>query len=170
MMPDMDGYEVVARLKAVRATSSIPIIMVTALIDRAARLAGLDAGVEEFLTKPVDRAELGLRVRNLLRTKELGNALQAHSSLLEEKVHARTAELQQFRKAMDATEDAIFLVDTATLRFTEVNAAACNILGYTREALLRIGPADAVTITPEDLTKLYGDHRSTGSATAYCRK
>ncbi|MBY0445313.1 MAG: response regulator, partial [Burkholderiales bacterium] len=79
MMPGMDGFEVAVILKADPATSNIPIIMVTALDDRSARLAGLNAGAEEFLSKPVDRAELWLRVRNLLRLKAFGDFLQNHS-------------------------------------------------------------------------------------------
>jgi CheY-like chemotaxis protein len=67
MMPGMDGYEVARTLKASSATSNIPIILVTAQSDHSARLAGLDAGAEDFLTKPVGRLELWLRVRNLLR-------------------------------------------------------------------------------------------------------
>lgn len=54
MMPGMDGHELATLLKAEPATSDIPIIMVTAQIDGSARLAGLNAGAEEFLTKPVD--------------------------------------------------------------------------------------------------------------------
>ena len=69
MMPGMDGYQVAAALKGNPATKNIPIIMVTALDDRDARLLGLSAGAEDFLTKPVDRAELCVRVRNLLRLK-----------------------------------------------------------------------------------------------------
>src|SRR6185503_3472181 len=80
MMPGMDGNRLAGILKADPATSSIPIIMLTALIDRSACLAGLDAGVEEFLTKPVDRAELFLRVRNLLRLKALGDLVQSRES------------------------------------------------------------------------------------------
>ena len=76
MMPRMDGCQVASKLKANPATSNIPIIMVTALGDRGTRLSGLNAGAEEFLTKPVDRAELWLRVRNLLRLKELSDALE----------------------------------------------------------------------------------------------
>jgi CheY-like chemotaxis protein len=79
MMPGMDGYEVANRLKTDPATSSIPIIMLTAQDDRCARLAGLTAGAEEFLTKPVDRAELWLRVRNLLHLR----AASAASPLLQ---------------------------------------------------------------------------------------
>ncbi|MEO5658805.1 MAG: response regulator [Polaromonas sp.] len=73
MMSGIDGYEVAGILKAAPATSDIPIIMVTALLDRDTRLAGLSAGAEEFLTKPVERTELLLRVRNLLRLKALGD-------------------------------------------------------------------------------------------------
>jgi DNA-binding response OmpR family regulator len=73
---------------------------VTALADRSARLAGLKAGVEEFLTKPVDRAELWLRVRNLLRLKEYGNFLKGHAELLEQQVQARTAQLQSANQAL----------------------------------------------------------------------
>ncbi len=99
MMPDMDGYQVARALKENPATSNIPVIMLTALTDRDTRLAGLNAGAEEFLTKPVDRNELWLRVRNLLRLKEYGDFLKDHSHLLEAQVkaqvEARTADLQR---------------------------------------------------------------------------
>jgi len=95
MMPGMDGCQVATALKADAVTSNIPVVMVTALVDRSARLAGLAAGAEEFLTKPVDRAELWLRVRNLLRLKEFGDTLRGHSAQLEQQVQARTAELQR---------------------------------------------------------------------------
>jgi PAS domain S-box-containing protein len=95
MMPGMDGYEVAHRLKASAATSNIPIILVTAQSDDSARLAGLDAGAEDFLTKPVGRTELWLRVRNLLRLKTLGDTLQQHKQRLEHEVQQRVAELQR---------------------------------------------------------------------------
>lgn len=66
MMPRMDGYQVAARIKGNLATKNIPVIMVTALDDRNARMLVLNAGAEDFLTKPVDRDELCMRVRNLL--------------------------------------------------------------------------------------------------------
>jgi DNA-binding response OmpR family regulator len=68
-MPDMDGYEVASQLKSDPKTASIPIIMVSALAGRGARVIGLDSGAEDFLTKPVDTAELSLKVRNLLRLR-----------------------------------------------------------------------------------------------------
>src|ERR1700682_3068122 len=58
MMPGMDGYQVAAKIKGNLATKNIPVIMVTALNDRNATMLGRSSGAEEFLTKPVDRAEL----------------------------------------------------------------------------------------------------------------
>jgi signal transduction histidine kinase len=82
MMPGMDGYQVVGKIKANPATNNIPVIMLTALDDRNARMLGLSAGAEDFLTKPVDRAELCVRVRNLLRLKTYGDKLRAaHAAL-----------------------------------------------------------------------------------------
>ena len=72
MMPGMDGYQLAAKIKGNHATENIPVIMVTALDDRNAKMLGLNAGAEDFLSKPVDRAELCVRVRNLLRLKAYG--------------------------------------------------------------------------------------------------
>ncbi len=76
MMPGMDGYQVAARIKSEDTTRHIPIIMLTALNDRNSMMHGLNAGAEEFLTKPVVRAELSLRVRNLLRLTESPESLK----------------------------------------------------------------------------------------------
>nr|WP_315218509.1 EAL domain-containing protein [uncultured Duganella sp.] len=154
MMPGIDGYQVAAILKGNPATANIPIIMVTAHGERGARLAGLSAGAEEFLTKPVDRTELWLRVRNLLRLKSFGD-LQEHSFVLEQQVAARTADLQRFRTAMDATADAIMLVSRDTMRFVEVNATSCEMLGYTRAEMLELGPVALGAVTREALEHVY---------------
>ncbi|MDP2452132.1 MAG: response regulator [Polaromonas sp.] len=155
MMPGIDGYEVASMLKINPDTSHIPVIIVTALIDRSARLAGLDAGAEEFLTKPVDRTELGLRVRNLLRLKALGDFLQDHSRILEAQIKDRVADLLRFRVAMDATADAIFLTNRDTMDFAEVNATASKMLGYTREELFQLGPLPLREATLEQLESTY---------------
>lgn len=84
MMPLMDGYRVASKLKSNPATRSIPIIMVTALDDRRSKLHGLDSGAEEFLTKPIDRAELWVRVRNLLRLKKYNDLLLNNNLLLQQ--------------------------------------------------------------------------------------
>ncbi len=102
MMPDMDGFETVARLKADPGTQPVPVIMVTALDDRDSKLRALEAGAEEFLSKPIDRADLSVRVRNLLRFKEYSDFLANHNRILEEQVKLRTAQLE------DAYRDTIF--------------------------------------------------------------
>lgn len=66
MMPDMNGFEVVEKLKGHAATQDIPIIMITALDDRESRLYALQAGADEFISKPVDRTELLVRVKSIL--------------------------------------------------------------------------------------------------------
>jgi len=75
MMPGMSGFEVCQRLKENPETSSIPIILVTALKDRANRLQGLQAGADDFITKPIDEPELLARTRSLLHTKRLHDDL-----------------------------------------------------------------------------------------------
>jgi two-component system cell cycle response regulator len=69
MMPGMDGYEVCRRLKADPKTMHIPVVMVTALNDAADRVRGLEAGADDFLTKPVNDIALFARVRSLVRLK-----------------------------------------------------------------------------------------------------
>ncbi len=65
-MPGMDGYAVATKIKGNLTIRSIPIILVTALDSRNARMLGLGAGADDFLSKPVNRAELCVRVRSLL--------------------------------------------------------------------------------------------------------
>ena len=69
MMPGMDGFEVCRRLKNDPETRHVPVVLVTALDGRADRIAGLEAGADEFLTKPIDDVMLFARVRSLTRLK-----------------------------------------------------------------------------------------------------
>ena len=75
MMPDMDGLEVVSRLKADRNLPFIPVIMQTALDSTERMVAGLEAGADDYVTKPINFAELEARVRSILRIKKLQQAL-----------------------------------------------------------------------------------------------
>ena len=69
MMPGMDGFEVAVRLKKDENTKIIPIVMVTALKDVEARVRALDAGADDFLSKPVESTEVRARIRSLLKVK-----------------------------------------------------------------------------------------------------
>src|SRR5437773_12467372 len=76
MMPRMDGFEVCRRLKANPRTADVPVVMVTALSDVANRLRGLEAGADDFLTKPVNDIALFARVRSLVRLKRMMEELR----------------------------------------------------------------------------------------------
>src|SRR5579871_6248318 len=76
MMPDMDGFEVCRRLKSNPATHFIPVVMVTALDSPSDRVRGLDAGADDFLTKPVSDVVLIARVRSLTRLKMMTDELR----------------------------------------------------------------------------------------------
>jgi two-component system cell cycle response regulator len=80
MMPDMDGFEVCRRLKSDPATSHIPVVMVTALDQVADRVRGLEAGADDFLTKPVNDLQLMTRVKSLVRLKMLTDELRLRAS------------------------------------------------------------------------------------------
>ncbi|MBO6716658.1 MAG: PleD family two-component system response regulator [Rhizobiaceae bacterium] len=80
MMPDMDGFEVCRRLKTDPATSHIPVVMVTALDQVSDRIRGLEAGADDFLTKPVNDLQLITRVKSLVRLKMLTDELRLRAS------------------------------------------------------------------------------------------
>ena len=134
MMPGMDGYEVARALKADAATKGIPIVMVTALDDRDARLRGLEAGAEEFVTKPVDRNELRVRVRNLLRLKEFSDFLAGHNRILDAQVKERTRQLLASYRETIAT-----MTRAASYKDEETGAHVARISFYTVEIAQALG-------------------------------
>ncbi len=84
VMPEMSGYEVCRKIRENPATEILPVVMVTALDPGQERTKGLDAGADDFLTKPINQAELLARVRSLLRIKELYRTIQAQAAQLSE--------------------------------------------------------------------------------------
>ncbi len=84
MMPGMDGFEVCRRLKAEPRTQHIPVIMITALDQPSDRVKGLEAGADDFLTKPVDDIALITRVKNLARLKMLTDEMLMRASTEEQ--------------------------------------------------------------------------------------
>lgn len=108
VMPGKSGFEAAAELKSDKETELIPIIMLTGLKSREDRIKGIGAGVNDFLTKPIDEEELLLRVRNNLKIKEYGDFLRNHSIILEAQVKERTRDLQE---ALDKIMEAKKLVE-----------------------------------------------------------
>jgi len=105
MMPGMDGFEVCRRLKANPQTADIPVIMVTALSDASDRLQGLEAGADDFLTKPVNDTALFARVRSLVRLKRMMEEWR-----LREEVYGKFASADQAGNGIDDKRPARILL------------------------------------------------------------
>jgi two-component system sensor histidine kinase/response regulator len=89
MMPRLSGFDVCRRLKAEPSTAMIPVLLVTALDAREDRLAGIGAGASDFISKPIDSADLMLRVKNAVATKRLHDQLSTQLRRLQELETAR---------------------------------------------------------------------------------
>ena len=100
MMPGMDGFALVERIRQCPEYALVPILMVTALSGRADRMRAVEAGANDFIAKPVDFVELRARIGSLLRMKEAQDALRRHQEELEGLVAERTSAL---RLALDET-------------------------------------------------------------------
>ncbi len=102
MMPGLSGYDVCRRLRADSATALLPIVLVTSLDPQQERVKGIEAGADDFLSKPINQPELFARVRSLLRVKSLqdevrrqADALKEWNVKLEERVAEQVAQLER---------------------------------------------------------------------------
>ncbi|MEZ4770746.1 MAG: response regulator [Caldilineales bacterium] len=96
MMPDIDGFEVCRRMRNTPEVGEVPIIMVTALTERASRLRGLEAGADDFVSKPFDQTELRARIKTIMR-------LDRYRRLL--------AERARFDRLVQLAPDGVLIVD-----------------------------------------------------------
>jgi two-component system cell cycle response regulator len=106
MMPGMDGFEACRRIKADPETTHIPIVMVTALDQQADRVAGLEAGADDFLTKPVEDLALFARVRSLTRLKMMTDELRARYA-----TGKGLGVVSSIEVDLETTENRIFIID-----------------------------------------------------------
>jgi len=134
MMPVMDGFLATKQIKDASESRHIPIIMLTALEDRESRIRALEAGAEEYLTKPIDRTDLKIRMRNLLKLKEFGDFLLNHNQILAQQVDARTQALK------DSFVETIYtLMRTAEYRDDETGAHVRRVSFYARKLAEELG-------------------------------
>jgi putative two-component system response regulator len=137
MMPGKGGFETTEELKANPAFKRIPVIMLTGLRSREDRLKGIRAGVDDFLTKPIDAEELTLRVQNHLKIKEYGDFLVKHNEILEHQVAERTQQIQ------DSHEDTIYrLAAVSEYKDEDTGAHIRRISYYARELARALGLVD----------------------------
>jgi len=117
MMPLMDGFETCERLRANPKLAEVPIMMLTALDDRESRLRGIEAGADDFLTKPVDRVELRARIRAILR-------LNRYRRLLTER--------SRFEWVIEQLEDGFLLLSDGNV-ICYINSAARSYLNLSKD-------------------------------------
>ncbi len=113
LMPGMSGYDVCRKIRSTPHLADIPIILLTALNDRDAKLRGLQSGADDFISKPFDRLELSARVRTILR-------LNRYSRL--------NSERAKFEWVVDSADDGFFIVNTGD-EITYANPEARRFLG-----------------------------------------
>jgi len=148
MMPKIDGVEVCRRLKADKSLSFMPIILVTARGDSKDVVAGLDAGADEYLVKPVDQMALLARVKSVLRQKQLHDEVQrqaaelaAWNKTLEQRVSDQLAEIERISrlKRFLAPQVVDLILSSGDERMLEshredVSVVFCDLRGFTRFA------------------------------------
>jgi len=94
MMPEMDGFEACRVLKSSPETLHIPVLLISALDNKPSRIKGLEAGSNDFMSKPIDMYELQLRIRNMLRVRQNEEFLTYYNQMLEAQITRNTAQLK----------------------------------------------------------------------------
>src|SRR5215472_4443378 len=167
MMPRLNGIEVVKRLKADPTLPFVPVILLTAMSETREVIHGLDAGADEYLTKPVDHGALLARVRAMLRIKSLHDTVEKQrielaswNRTLEERVAAQVAEIERIgrlKRFLAPQVAELVLGQDAVLNShrREVVVLVCDIRGFT---------AFAETAEPEEvMTVLREYHAALGA-------
>jgi two-component system response regulator RpfG len=143
MMPEMDGIEFVKRLRALPGYEHVPIVMITVHDDRKVRYAALDAGITDFLTKPIDARECLARCRNLLTLRRQHVVLEDRRRLLEHMVEDATREVREREK-----ETLLRLARAGEFRDEETGYHLIRMSRYSRLIANAIGlePDEAETV------------------------
>lgn len=102
MMPGMDGFEVTRKIRQNNSIRLLPIILVTALKEKEHRIMGIEAGCDDFISKPLDKLEVLARVKSLLKVKAYNDLMSNYRKELETEVTRRTEELEQAHEKVKA--------------------------------------------------------------------
>jgi putative two-component system response regulator len=147
MMPGMDGFEVTRRVRQDKAHKLLPIILLTALRETEDRVRGIEAGCDDFISKPFDRIELLARVRSLLKVKAYNDLLSNYREELEFEVSERTEELKRaFERIKAASLDTIYRLSIASEYKDEDTGAHIKRMSHYSAAIARRMGMDENTI------------------------
>jgi cyclic di-GMP phosphodiesterase len=138
LMPGMDGFQVAEALKSCERTRTVPVIMVTVLDDQQSKLRALKAGAQEFISKPVDRTEVSLRVQNVLMLKQYSNLLADQNRVLEQRVQERS------QQVLTGYRETIATLTRAASYKDEVTGAHVHRISYYTEDI-----AQAIGMNPD---------------------
>jgi putative two-component system response regulator len=147
MMPGMDGFEVTRSVRKDDKNRLLPIILVTALRETEDRVKGIEAGCDDFLSKPVDKTELFARVQSLLKVKDYNDLKSQYQKELESEVAKRTGELKQaFEAIKTASLDTIYRLSMASEYKDEVTGTHVKRMSHYSAAVARRIGLDKTTV------------------------
>jgi putative two-component system response regulator len=147
MMPGMDGFEVTHRIRQDNIHRLLPIILVTALRETEDRVKGIEAGCDDFISKPFDKTELLARVRSLLKVKAYNDLMANYRKELESEIASRTEELRYaFKSIKEASLETIYRLSVASeykdqttgahiMRMSHYAAAVARCMGMDENAI-----------------------------------
>ena len=164
VMPEMDGYECCRALRADPATAFLPVVMITASGDQE-KLAALEAGADDFVSKPFERSELLARVRSLLRIKEYHDTIERQASelaawnrQLEQRVQEQVDQLERVGRLRRflSPQLADLVVSSGDESFLQshrrdITVVFCDLRGFT---------AFAETVEPEDVMQVLREYHA----------
>lgn len=135
MMPEMDGYEVCEYLKSKEKTKDIPVIFLTAKVDEEAIIKGFETGAQDYVTKPFNTQELVARVNTHLDLQFKNQKLKLMNLELEERVAARTMELEDSNRSLEHANHQLSTLEDAkndflSLMSTELREPLNGIVGF----------------------------------------
>ena len=129
-MPRMSGLDVISAIRERKSESYLPVLMLTADISSEAKVRALSAGANDFLTKPFDRTEVELRIRNLLQMRHLHRQLHNQNAILERKVAERTQEVEAAKiEILERLAMAAEFRDDQTGEHTKRVGMICALIG-----------------------------------------
>ena len=138
-LPRMDGFEVSRRLKQEDKTKIIPIVVVSAFADIENRIKALEAGADDFLSKPIDQVELRARVQSLLKVKMFNDHMVNYQKILKAEVEKRTQQLSQaFEEIKKASLDTTFRLAQATESKNGETGSHIKRIGYYSTAIAKV--------------------------------